>query len=68
MVRDRGHGPYFAYAKTPHRPISDVDDLDRAVSAIKLVHGSKPPPPPAVPEGLVKAAADLAGVPGGAVP
>ncbi|MGH3241023.1 MAG: hypothetical protein ACRDNL_11640, partial [Spirillospora sp.] len=63
-----GHGPYFAYAKTPHRLLADVDDLDRAVSAIELVHGSKPPPPPAVPEGLVKAAADLVGVGGGAVP
>ncbi|WP_242882546.1 hypothetical protein [Actinomadura litoris] len=57
MVRDRGHGPYFAYLKTLHRPIAGVDDLDRAVRALELVHGSAPPPALPVPESLAEATA-----------
>lgn len=61
VIRDRGQGPYFAYARAPHRSIAAVDDLDRAVAVLELVHGSKPPPAPAVPEGLFRAAAEWAG-------
>ncbi|MFC4054078.1 hypothetical protein ACFOY4_30670 [Actinomadura syzygii] len=59
VIRDRGHGPYFAYAAAPRRPIAPVDDLDRAVHALELVHGTKPPPAPPALKSLARAAADL---------
>jgi hypothetical protein len=60
VIRDRGAGPYFAHARTPHRPIAGVDELDRTIRALELVHCGASPPAPYIPPGLAAFAAAFA--------
>ncbi|TDD84321.1 hypothetical protein [Actinomadura rubrisoli] len=68
VVRDRGEGPYFAYARTPRRSITPVDLVGKAVRAIIHVHGGALPRPPFVPPALAGFAAALNGEPSRASP
>ncbi|WP_378325581.1 ATP-binding protein [Actinomadura fibrosa] len=51
VVRFGGDGFFFAYARSPHRQIAPLSQIDRAIRAVVLVHGGPVPPPP-IPDGV----------------
>ncbi len=59
LVRDSAEGPYFAWGRTPERPIGLVGDIDHVVRVIVHVVGGHRSPPPPLPPGFSELVAAL---------